>query len=62
MNNLLKDSELINLIEHYNWHIKTTPDKTWIVTGINDIFVVEARTLRMALHNALDAQRKWSIG
>ena len=55
----MTDTERLNLIEHYGWHINKVASG-WNVFSSN-IDIIE-KTLRLAIDAALAAQIKWSLG
>lgn len=55
----MSDTEMLNLIEHYEWNINQMY-KGWNVFSAN--IDITGPTLREAIKIAMDAQVKWSLG
>lgn len=55
----MSDTEMLNLIEHYDWFIVKF-GSGWNI--FNENIDVMGTTLREAILNAMTAQRKWSVG
>ena len=50
----MSDTEALNLIEHYRWHVQPTLEGKWAIDG--DFGSIRGETLRDAVHVALTAQ------
>ena len=57
----MSDTERLNLIEHYRWHIFFSPDG-WCVSGMFGMLPNTFNSIREAIEAALTAQMNWSLG